>query len=140
MFAQSEAVLRLIRFTVTTHNVDGSMTAFGPAARKRGLHGPRPPQGTPTHVSATLTILAVALGSCHAFMVVRSATSSHRGDGVPRRIAGVAMHVFVVQGSSGQMLRTARFTMREPFLWCYAERILQSVPRNAQNLKPMVPS
>ena len=73
MFAQSLAVARRIRLTVTTHNVDGSMTAFGPAARKRGLHGPRPPHGTPTHVSGTLTILAVALGSCHAFMRWRRA-------------------------------------------------------------------
>ena len=75
MFAQSEAVLRLIRLTVTTQSVLGSMTAFGPAARKRGLHGPRPPQGTPTHVSGTLTILAVALGSCHALVAAASSTS-----------------------------------------------------------------
>ena len=116
MFAQSEAVLRLILLTVTTHNVDGSMTALGPAARKRGLHGPRPPQGTPTHVSGTVTILAVALGSCHALAAAASSTSIDS--------------IF-----AGQLqLRTARFTTREPSLWCYAERMLQSARRNAQKL------
>ena len=113
MFAQSEAVERLIRLTVTTHNVDGSMTALGPAARKRGLHGPRPPQGTPTHVSGTLTILAVAFGSCQALAAAARSTSIDS--------------IF-----AGQLqLRTARFTMREPFVWCYAERMLQSELRNA---------
>ena len=122
MFAQSEAVERLIRLTVTTHNVDGSIIELGPAARKRGLHGPRPPQGTPTHVSGTLTILAVAFGSCHALAAAARSTSIDS--------------IF-----AGQLqLRTARFTMREPFVWCYAERMLQSARRNDPKLMRMVPT
>jgi len=109
MFAQSLAVDRLTLFTVTTHNVDGSIIELGPAAKKRGLHGPRPPHGTPTQVSGTLTILAVALGSCHARVAVASSTSIDS--------------IF-----AGQLqLRTARFTLREPLLWYYGERMLQSV-------------
>ena len=116
MFAQSLAVLRRTLLTVTTHNVDGSICALGPAARKRGLQGPRPPQGTPTHVSGTLTILAVALGSCQALAVAARSTSIDS--------------IF-----AGQLqLRTARFTMREPFVWCYEERMLQSARRNAHKL------
>ena len=90
MFAQSEAVLRLILLTVTTHNVDGSMTALGPAARKRGLHGPRPPQGTPTHVSGTLTIFAVAFGSCQARAAVSSTAPSRRR--APSRLRAPSRH------------------------------------------------
>ena len=94
MFAQSEAVDRLIRLTVTTHNVDGSMTAFGPAAKKRGLQGPRPPHGTPTQVSGTLTILAVALGSCHARAAVSSTAPSMRRAPRRRRGDGVLVRIF----------------------------------------------
>ena len=120
MFAQSLAVARLTRLTVTTHNVDGSMTAFGPAAKKRGLHGPRPPHGTPTHVSATLTILAVALGSCQARAAVSSTAPSRRR--APRRRRGDGVLVRIFWGLAAvlpKMLRTDAFTMRQAIIAAY---------------------